>query len=213
MTIVTVEHPYTKKPYLKTQVCLCKISEMVSNEYPLLSYLKSVYLPFNRIDPKLEFNTETPWKNPNLLIHGDYDQFTLNVKSIIMQHRFDDPKPRFLLSRSIGVLHDFYVQQDDGSSPHLSETLKYDLVIICLDTDEKNDKLKTVISQVVYTRKKERKPTWLYLPDHRPLLHNCTQEYSEELEQNTASFTRIIITKSNGTQAPTSQSDAASFRK
>ena len=93
--------------------------------------------------------------------------------------------------RAIDILHSFYVEQADGSHPKLSDTDKYDLMVITLDTEEKNIRLKNCISQVVYSRKSIRKPTWLYQP--KPTLSQCVQEYSPELEMYLADYKTITL--------------------
>lgn len=193
-TTTIVRHPQTNLPQVKTRPCFCVLSELVSSEFPLLGFLADTYIPFDKIHAKLRFDPKNLRENPNLLISGNYDTLALNVKSIIMRHRFDDPKPGFLFCRAIDVLHNFYVQQSDGSSPHLSDTNRFSLIVMSFDTQEKNDKLKTCIAQVTYMRLREHKPTWIYMPEDRPSLASCAQEYSEELERYLKDYTRISLT-------------------
>lgn len=192
-TVAIETHPQTKLPYARTRPCICAVSELVSEECPLLGFLGDQYLPFNQIHKSLQFDPTKLGDCPNLLISGNYDTLALNIKSIIMKHRFNDPKPLFLFCRAIDVLHDFYVQQNDGTSPHLSDTNKFALVVMSLDTQEKNDKLKTCIAQVVYMRLRSHRPTWVYLPEDRPSLVSCSQEFSEDLERYTQSYRRVTL--------------------
>lgn len=170
----------TKHKRLVSQYCLCRKAEFVSDHYKFLGFLGGFYLPFEKIDKKLVFTPGDLPSSPNLLIRNTgYNTFCLQMKSIIMKYRFADPPKTIYCSKSIDVLHNFYVQQEDGSSPHLSSTDKFDLMIITLDTLERNSALSSVISEVVQMRR-HRKPTWLY--QTKPTLEACTQEYSEELE-------------------------------
>jgi hypothetical protein len=166
---------------------------MVSNENRLLSSWGGSYLPFNRMDSKLEYDPTKRVGNRSYVITGDYDTFCLNVKSLLMMHRFDDPKPKIMFCRAIDILHKFYVKQSDGTSPHISDTDEFSLIIACLDTQEKNDQLKTVLSQVAHTRNRDKKPVWFFIPPDRKVLSNCPQEYSPELEKLIKGYKAVEI--------------------
>jgi hypothetical protein len=174
-----------------------------------------VYLPFDSTHKLLQFDPDNVQQVPNKMISGDYDALALNVKTIMMKHRFDDDRPLILFCRAIDILHDFYVQQKDGTSPHLSDTNKYSLIVMSLDTQEKNDKLKTCIAQVVYMRKRQHLPTWIYLPEDRPSLRSCAQEYSEDLERYVEDYEKVVLKVAKDARrmsASTSKSsDAESF--
>jgi len=182
--IVVITHKISGLKKTAVEWCLCKQSQFASADpnLGLLSWLQDQYLPYEEIDPQLKFNRNALSKSPNYLIAGtSFGSFCLHLKGVVMQQRALEPPPLIYAGRAIDVLHDFYVQQLDGTSPRLSETQKFDLMVFTLDTAEKNDKLKTVISQVVYTRKTTQKPTWIFLP--YATLGQCTQEFSPELEQ------------------------------
>jgi len=192
--IVVTRHSQSNAPKTAIEWCLCMksrfISESVSNKP--LAWLKDIYLPIEEIDPQLDFDPINLQKNPNLLIKAtDFETFCLHVKSVLIKHRFQEPIPSIHFCRAIDILHDFYVQQEDGTSPHLSETDKFDLLITSLDTEEKNDKLKTCVAQIVYSRKCHHKTTWVYLP--RPTLSACTQEYSTELDELLKSYEVVTL--------------------
>lgn len=195
---VLVTHKYTKIQIFKTEVCPCRLSALISQEQPILSFLEDRYLDDKLFDNRLKFNPAKLRENPNYLIRGGYENLCLHVKGLMMRHRFDDPKPLFLFCRSIDILHDYYVQQNDGSSPHLSETDKFALIVISLDTRENNTKLKDCISQVVYTRLKDRKPTWLFIPEGKNGLSECQQEYSKELTEYTAGYRSVDLAMDYG---------------
>ena len=211
---IKIIHPHTKKPWIKKEPCLCTLSSHISEVHKLLSYLGAYYLPFEKSHKELVFTPKELAKSPNFLISGDYESLCLNVKNLIMKNWLKEPRPSVRFSRAIGVLHDFYVKQNDGSSPQLSEIDKYDLVVICLDTQEKNAQLGTCIAQVVYSRSTKKRPTWLYLPPGRPTLSSCPQEYSEDLNRLTADFKKIMLNStdtSRTTIITDSQDDAANF--
>jgi hypothetical protein len=177
-------------------------------EYKILMWLQTHYMPMDQIDTQLILDTENLNKSPNLLIKSpDYETFCLNIKGVIMQRRFQSPAPLIYCCRSIDLVHNFYVQQEDGSSPHLSEVEKYDLIIFTLDTEERNLKLSSCVAQVVYTRKIIRRPTWIYYS--KPSLSDC-QEYSSELASLLKEGYKEVVLKGNGKANNTKQS-AASF--
>jgi hypothetical protein len=147
----------------------------------MLEPLKETYLPLNKIDKRLIFKPDELSKSPNIyIINTDIDTFYLHIKSILIKYKFIDNPPSIYLCKSINILKRFYVKQEDGSTPSLSDLNKFDLVIFTLDTKEKNDQLKTCVAQVVYNRLCIFKPTWIYLPE-LTMLEN-TIEYSEELK-------------------------------
>lgn len=180
--LLVVRDPKRGTRRLASQYCWCKVSRYVSDQYRLLDFLGDEYLPPDKVDESCIFYPDSLPKSPNLIIRQtDMNSFLLNVKSVIMRYRFfHEPSCSIFFSQAIDVLHNFYVKQEDGTAPHLSNTDKYDLMIITLDTQEKNAQLNTVIAQVVQMRK-NRRPTWLYQP--MPTLESCKQEYSEELEE------------------------------
>jgi len=181
--VVVTTHKVSGLKKTSSMLCLCTQSKLTSADpnLCLLKWLGDRYLPYDEIDNQLAYNSDLS-KSPNALIIGtSFGSFCLHVKSRLMQMRAMEPAPYIYACRGIDVLHDFYVQQNDGTSPRLSETEKFDLMVFTLDTEEKNDKLKTVIAQVVYTRRTIMKPTWIYMP--KPALSQCTQEYSQELDQ------------------------------
>jgi hypothetical protein len=191
--IVTIQHEATKKLKLAIQWCLCSKSKFVSENpgYRILAGLGGSYISLDSIDSQLKFDPDNLEKCPNLLIENTDDiSFRFHVKGIIMKHGFTIPAPLFFCCDSIEILKKFYVAQDDGSSPSLSDINKFDLVVIILGTNEKNDQLKTCIAQVVYNRLCVRKPTWIYL---RVPIGNCVQERSEELEEYLKRFQSITL--------------------
>ena len=197
--------------------CLCMKSRIVSNSVNnrILSWLGDYYLPEDQLDSQLNFNPVDLKVNPNFLIKGtSYDAFCMHLKGMVMKYRFIDPIPFIYCCRSIEILHDFYVKQNDGSSQHLAETDKFDLLIMTFDTEEKNDQLKTCMAQVVYIRKCSRKPTWIYM--NKPTLSACTMEYSPELEKMMDDF-KIITLSDPGVifkgQNRKLKEDAASFSR
>jgi len=195
--IVIVRHPQTGLSKVVVDWCLCMKSKFVSDTpaYKLLKRLKPIerYLPFDDIDQQLKFYPEDLRVSPNLLIRSDpEDLFYLNLKTIIMRHRFDDPPPTFLCCTSLDLLKDYYVQQNDGSAAQLADIDKFDLLVFTLDNREKNDQLKTCVAQVIYNRLAIKKPTWVYI--NKPTLSSCAYEYSEELEEHLKlSFTPVML--------------------
>lgn len=205
-------HPYTKMTVSRTEPCACFLSDLVTNDCTMLESIRDTWLdPDKRF---LLFNPSNLPASPNYILRGDYRTLALEVKSLMMLCRFMEPKPRIFFGQSIDVLHKFYVEQKDGTSTNLSETNKFSLMAICLGTEEANKALKTVIAQVLYTRQRDRKPTWLYLPSNRQSLSQCLQEYSPELDTYTESFKVITLAPTGMGEAASSlpgRDDAASF--
>ena len=112
-----------------------------------------------------------------------------------MKNRFISPKPRILFSRSIDIVQDFHVPQDDDASPHLSAVNTFDLVIILFGTAEKNKALAPCMTQLVMTRKEEKRPTWIYLPPLKSTLSQCEQEKSTEIEEAIKDFTVVSLSE------------------
>lgn len=212
---VVVTQPVFKIKIMKSQPCLCLTSKLVSEECPeLLGDCSEEYIPFDRIDRQLVFDPTRISENPNFLIRGNDGLFRQNIKSIMMRHRFDDPATQILFCSSISVLRDFYVEQKDGSSISLADTNKYHLMVICLDTMQKNDQLKTCIAETVKIRLGNKRPTWLYLPVFRKVLSDCTYEYSEELLGcvKNGNFQQIeLVGEGNRPKRSASQESAAGF--
>jgi hypothetical protein len=184
----------------------------VSNSYDLLSIFGDKFLPFDEIDSRLEFVPGRSSKSTNLLIKGtDSTTLLYNLKSIVMKYRFNALAPTFLICRAIDILIDFYVQQEDGSSPQLATVNKYDLAVILFDTEQKNDKLKTCIAEVIHTRLTRSLPTWILLT--KPTLAAHVQEYSPALEEYFRSFSVITMDSKSvsTTQATENKKSATSF--
>jgi hypothetical protein len=212
---VVVTQPVFHIKIMRSQPCLCLTSKLVSEECPsLLGDCHEEYMPLERIDKQLVFDPTNLLENQNYMVRGNDWLFRQNVKSIMMRHRFDDPVTSILFCSSISVLRDFYVEQKDGSSASLADTNKFHLMVICLDTMEKNDQLKTCIAEVVYIRMRSRRPTWLYLPTFRKVLSDCTYEYSEELMNCVKASYQIIEIVGDGNKSSkrsASQDSAAGF--
>jgi hypothetical protein len=202
MRVVKAIDPYTKKGITQVVPCLCWKSRVISDSsnYRLLKHLDEDYMPFEFIDKQLKFNLESLKKCPNLLITARSDDtFYLNIKSLLMIHKFTDPPASIYCYRAIEILQHFYVKQDDGTFPHLMDTENFDLLIILLDTEEKNEALPSCISQVVYLRKNIRKPTWIYVPiskrikgQIKPEISKC-KESSAELMKHLESYSTIFL--------------------
>ena len=205
-----VKHTQTNRSKIVTEWCLCMKSRFISDQpdYKLLTWLGDNYIPLEQIDSQLIFDIDNLNKSPNLVIKSpDYETFCLNIKSIIMRHRFQPQPPLIYCCRSIDLVHNFYVQQDDGSSPHLSEAEKYDLLVFTLDTEERNLKLPSCVAQVVYTRKVIRKPTWIYYS--KSSLSDC-QEHSSELSMFLKEYREVIL---KGSIKTNSKQAAANFNR
>jgi len=177
-------HPYTKLEKIVSSPCVCYISRVVSSEHKLLGHMGDQYLPFEKIPKQYQLDLVDKSKNDNLIINGDKDAFFLLVKGVIMSHRFDFVKPRILFSRSIDIVHDYYVPRDDGVSLHLSATSLNDLVILEFGTQESNKAIAPCMAQIVQTRLDEEKPTWIYFPPTMPVLAPTCKEFSSELLEN-----------------------------
>jgi hypothetical protein len=216
--MVIVRHSQSRLAKVVIDWCLCMKSKFVS-ENPaynkLLKRLKSSedYLSFDKIDPQLKFIPENLSESPNLLIRSDPESlFFLNLKTIIMKHRFNDPAPLFLCCTSTDLLKDYYIQQNDGSNPQLSDTNKFDLLVFTLDNREKNDQLKTCVAQVIYNRLSIKKPTWVYI--NKPALSLCTFEYSEELEEHLKKYESVMLEEKNeNKESAKVQEDASNFMR
>lgn len=205
-TVIT-EYRGTKHKKVTTEFCVCKKSSIISQQYKLLSSFEDEYLFYNEIDNRFEFYNKLS-KSPNFIIKGNEKKFLLNIKSILMKLRFNDPAPSIYFCRSIDILQRFYVPQSDGETLNLSFLDNYDLLIFTLDNREKNDQLKNCILQVVYSRF-NRKPTWIYLPRK---LKECNYEYTPELEQYLNQYIEIDLKGEDESTGPSkSQYDAANF--
>jgi len=199
-SIIILKHKLTGRPYTAIDWCACMKSRLVSQapNNKILIGLGDAYMPLDKIDPKLKFDPDNLGECPNYLVPNEtsFETFCLNVKAIIMKYGFNYPAPSFYACDAIDILKKFYVQQDDKTSPSLSDTNKFDLLIFVLGTNEKNDPLKTCIAQVVYNRKMIKKPTWIYVK--YPTLNSCVQEYSADLEGYLASYDRINLADVDG---------------
>lgn len=193
--IVAVPHKLSGSLKTSIEWCVCMKSRFVSDSpnCKILQYLGDDYLPLDKIDERLIFFPNHLYKSPNLFIYDtNFVDFCFHIKSVIIKYRFTEPVPLIYCSSAIGILHDFYVKQNDGSSPHLSQTNDFDLLIITMDTKEKNEPLKTCIAQVVYSRLCTLKPTWLYITDK--VFNERYWEYSDDLNsyiEDKNKFTKI----------------------
>jgi hypothetical protein len=178
--------------------CVCFTSRLVSQENPIIQYLGDDYLHPDNLDSQLVFLPDDLPNSPNLLITGDPDNFKIQMKSLLMKNRFIVPKPRILFSRSIGIVQKFHVQQDDDTSPHLSATLTFDLVIVIFGTKEQNKALSPCMAQMVMTRKEEKRPTWIYVPPPKVSVSQCDQEKSTELEETVKDFKEVVLLTREG---------------
>jgi hypothetical protein len=209
--LVVVEDPKTGRKRINSEYCLCKKSEFVSDQFSLLNFLGGDYLPLEKVNPKLKFYPYKLNESPNYIIMSDFTTFCYHVKSVIMQYRFITPAPHIYLCRAIDILQKFHVPQEDGITPHISATNKFDLFIFTCDTYESNQKLDGVIAQVVNNRC-GRNPTWIHITR---AFENCKYEYSAELSEMIKDYKRValdplgdkIIVKSTSKN----QFDAANF--
>ena len=217
---VVVIHKFTGLKKLAIEWCLCTKSKIVSGapSTKLLVGLGDSYLDPGEVDQQLYFvwppSPDNSLLSPNLLIANmRFESFCYHVKGFVMRYRFMDPAPMIYACTAIDVLKDFYVAQNDGSSRSLSDLNQYDLVVIALGTQEKNDQLKTCLAQVVHSRVAMHKPTWIYLP--YPTLETCKQDYSEELKEQLMSdaFKKVTLKEKNrdGKAVSKANMDASQF--
>ena len=208
--IVKATHGQSGMGKTAVQWCICTKSRMISMSpsFRLLSSLGDNY-PSN-INPALQFYPNEPEKSPNLLITGNYDTFRLQVKGVMINHRFRDRSLSLYCCSAIDILQTFYVKQEEGYK--LSDVENYDLFVFTLGTREKNAQLNTVISQVVYSRLKVKRPTWIYLPFAK--LADCIQEYSLDLEDYLKAYKHIRIGAFGGVVQDNSisKSEASNFK-
>jgi hypothetical protein len=196
--IRVIENPTTGIKRTAIRWCICSKSKFVSEntDHKILAGLGEDYLPFEEVDKQLIFKPNDLAGSPNLIIEAGTDDasFRYHLKGIIMKYGFADPAPLFLCCESIEILKRFYVAQGDGSSPQLTDVNKFDLLVMILGTNEKNDQLKTCVAQVIYNRISLRKPTWVFL---RVPYGNCIQEKSDDLEIYLQRFERITLSNTN----------------
>lgn len=171
-------HQQSGRRLLATELCLCKQSQIISSQYPVLEYLMNSYLPIEEVEKVITFNPDDPINSPNYLLTGPYRAFHSHMKSILMKYRFLGTPISMCMATSIGIIQKFHVPQKDELAPHLSSTETFDLLIITFGMQEDNRALKSGMAQVIYNRR-SRKPTWIYNPN--PSLSLC-KEYSEELD-------------------------------
>jgi hypothetical protein len=179
MAVIT--HSFTNKKKIISIPCICFISTLVSTENKLLKHLGEQYMHPDQLDPQLVVNFDNLPENNNYILTGSYDALLMAVKAIIIEHRFDPRNIRILFSRSIDIVHDFHVPQDDGIAPHLSSMSNYDLIITVFGTIEKNQALGPCMAQLVQNRLEEKMPIWIYFPETMPVLTPSNQEFSPEL--------------------------------
>jgi len=178
---VKVIDPITKREKMNVDWCLCKKSDCISSEYPLLKMLGGTYLPLEEIDEKLMFLPNDLIESPSLLIQDtDFQSFCLHIKSVIIKYYFLDPPPLIYFCRAFDILKNFYVEQNDRSNPQIADLNRYHLLIFTLDTKQKNNQLNTCVHEVVYNRICAGIPTWIYLPKGISL--DNTRETSDELK-------------------------------
>ena len=193
-TVVVVPHPFIENKF-KTAIkwCVCMMAKFVSEspENTILSNFEGDIVPFNKIESHLILKPEDLAGSPNLLIRGDYDTFCNHLRSIIIKYRYADPPSSIYCCNSIDILQRFYVAQGDKTCPGLSETAKYDLLVMCLGALAKNDQLNTCVAEVVYLRKKKKKPVWIFLP--YPTMELCKYEKSPELEEILKEYDPVTI--------------------
>jgi hypothetical protein len=193
-TVIVVPHPFIEKGF-KTAIkwCVCMKAKFVSEspENTILSSLEGDIVLHDKINPKLVFVPEDLNHSPNLLIRGDYDTFCNHLRSVIIKYRYTEPSSSIYCCNAIDILQRFYVAQSDKTCPGLSETEKYDLLVMCLGAREKNDQLNTCVAEVTYLRMKKKKPVWIYLP--YPTLELCKYEKSPELEETLKDYTPVTI--------------------
>jgi DNA replication protein DnaC len=205
--IVKAIHGLTDMPKTAVQWCLCTKSRMVSEspDCRLLAYLGGAYP--EKINKEFSLDIDDLDKNQSLLVTGHFDTFRMNVKGVVMNYRFHTYQPRIYCCYAIDLLRNFYVKQEEFSMADVEE---FSLLVFALGTKEKNQQLNTVINQVVYSRLKCRKPTWVYMPTQQ--LSECIQEYSQELEEHFKQYKKIRI-EAEGTISDKSQSknEASNF--
>ena len=194
--IIKGKNPRTNLLKVVTEWCICEKSRYISRTYDMLSFLGDAYLPLEEIDKNLIFDYENLSKSPNLYITStSLSTFNFHVKSFIIKYHFISNPPNIYYCKAIDLLKRFYVKQEDGSSPSLSDLNHYDLLIFTLDTKEKNDQLGTCVAQVVYNRDCVCKPTWIYLPE-LSLLENArelTDDLKTYLDPKSKKYTKISI--------------------
>lgn len=179
--IKVVRNVQTNRMKTIAEWCLCEKSRYISKTYDMLKPYGATYLPLEKIHKSMTLNLKDLSESPNLyIINTNIRTFFLHVKSVIIKYRFIDNPPLIYFCRAIEILKRFFVQQEDESKPQLTDLNRYDLLIFTLDTLQKNAHLGTCVSQVVYNRYCEFKPTWIYLPEST--VFENTREYTDELK-------------------------------
>jgi len=196
--VVIKTHVLTGKPKAELEWCDCMRSKFVSDSVPYLRGLGDDYLPSSQIDPRLDLANKS-----NILISGDVGMFRYQIKTVLMKARFLDPPLVTWAGRSIEVLQEFYVEQNDGTCKTLSETQNYGLFIMALGANQKNDRLKTIVPEVIQFRMDQRLPTWVYLPK---ALELCVYETSDVLAGLFKEFKKITLEGSKDTATQTEES-------
>jgi len=197
VTLVPIVHKQSKIKTMASVPCVCLISRLVSQENGLIKYLGDSYLHPDLLDSRFVFFPEDLPNSPNFIVTGNSDNFKIQIKSLLMKNRFLMPKPRILFSRSIDIVQEFHVPQDNDLSPHLSSTLVFDLIIVIFGTFEKNKALAPCMAQMIMTRKEEKKPTWIYIPPPKVNVGQCEQEKSAELEEVLKDFQNLELSSQN----------------
>jgi hypothetical protein len=186
-------HAQSNKQIIVSVPCECFISKLVSEENKLLQHLGGQYLDLKRINPELIFTPEKLSESPNIHIQGrgtlSDDTFLLTIKSILIKHRFDTVKPRILFCRSIDIVQEYHVQQEDGTSLHLSSLSVFDLIILKFGTHEMNKALAPCLAQLVQNRVEEKRPIWIYYPD----IYTIKREQSQELDRLLEKFKKVEL--------------------
>jgi hypothetical protein len=189
------------------------LSKAISAEYKLLSYLGEQYVPPDKIDARLNFNSENLVANPNLKLYGDPDSVYLQIKALLMRHRFDQ-NTKIYLMKSINIVHDFHVQQANGDVPqHISFLTNYSLLIIVVGTMERNEALAPCLAQVINNRMEAKKPTWVYIPPMATGMDGTiiTQEKSPDVAQILNEFDSVVLGSNKSTGQKPVRTESADF--
>jgi len=214
--VVLVTHKWTGLKMTARVWCQCKKSRYVSDTYKELGSLGGDYMPLDKLDTRLVFDRNDLAAVPNFVMQASTkDTYKLHMKALLMTHWFTEPKPRILICDTITLLQSFFVEQNDGTSPRLSDVNEFDLVVLQLGTVQSNSKLSTVVAQVVQNRLNCKKPLWFFLPVAN--LSQCTQEITPDLlTLINEKFKSIVLASTDTNVTPKiskNKSSAANFNR
>lgn len=166
-------------------LCICRRNELIENSS---SYFNSKYCPL--ISDETAKNSFQKYSyNENFVFTGKEFLFLNICKSVFVHARLNSSLEFNILS-GLEIVQNYYVEQEAGALRTLDDLInRTHLLVILCTTNLANKVLAKVVQQVVESRNRIGRGTWIYAPEN----FSSKTEYSPDLINATLKWKTINL--------------------